>query len=357
MPSIKGRDARNPSPSFGVQELYDDNWRPQEDTDSEELSYGSSPGTSRRSSPQQILSNNLEYGRGIGGQWNGRLQNAPAIPHDTDDGPRISSSPDAGEFPRRHFDTQSEVSGAMPSLHGAPASGVTAGASSSAKHDCNLSSTRVLSGTLQGPSPSAEGVGRPANSKRKQDPRLSQLRKREIELSTKRCKCDDLHPFFAVSGLKYPNIELFPEEDMEMFLANAEKVVDCAAHDPDLVDQCLLIITEDQYHQVCFLLILRSLIREESTKWPFSIRRKVPSVLHPSTNVQFQKMTLDSQRTIILLSYVQLQLLAWPLAAVRRPHNDLQTMSAWRTCPGNQRNDGDVSQASRAQYSMGGANG
>ena len=93
-------------------------------------------------------------------------------------------------------------------------------------------------------------------ARRNKNSRLPLLERREIEFPPDQCKCDVLHWYFTQPGLKYPDIERFPGSKAE-FLAHAEQVAGCNAHDPILINHCQRVIKrESRCHWVCSILNL-----------------------------------------------------------------------------------------------------
>lgn len=221
LPSIEDSDAQQVSPFLEEQE-QDSDYQPQQTSDFEGLSYGSSPTSSYHSSPQRSPSK----GGGIDGNTGRRSGAMSSVP-------RTSGYPTAERSTRRHCDSLPALNENNTLLHRGPASIATPGDPSAINPDTSLNISMILDGTQDDANTGVKGLDGPVYSRRKQDPRVSQLRRRETDLPGKRCKCTDLHPHFTRRDTKYPDVTLFPEKDWAEFMDNVGKIADCAAHDPD----------------------------------------------------------------------------------------------------------------------------
>ena len=243
------------SPEYGKQG-QDYVWRPQQDSDSEALSYGSSRASSSQISPQPSRVGDLNINGLTGGGLRKAQNDLPALGMDGKKRSRLLDSAGAQETCNASTGGPSKSRGSRRLVHGTSAHNVNA-EDLDIDQDANLDITIDLDKNEGRTQLLSKDSRKSIREDRNEPPGLAQLYRRETNLPTRRCKCDRLHPYFSRPGLKYPNFDAFPGKRLGEFLVNVGKVAGCSAHDKQLKEHCVLILaTGAAYHEVCYFLLL-----------------------------------------------------------------------------------------------------
>jgi len=152
----------------------------------------------------------------------------------------------SGKSSQGCIDPQFEVSKIAASSSGTPVFNLAPDGPAHVRREFGHLSTRFSSRQPKGSGLASMGGPRPDKLRQSLDSRFPHLKRREVEVPLDKCKCDELHWYFAEPGLQFPDKDSFCGSIQE-FLAHASQVADCGAHDPVLVDNCRQIIMSETY--------------------------------------------------------------------------------------------------------------